>query len=165
MLPIRLQEVHSMWRVAHRNTFTISRLALLAFGPMASPAWAQGLGVRAGASVDPDQFYFGGHYESRPLVEQLHFRPNVELGVGDDITTVGLNFEFVYKIPIQDSPWSLYAGGGPAVNFYSFNDNNETEGGLNVLFGAETAQGLFFELKLGALDSPDLKVGVGYTWR
>ena len=152
-------------RVALRNTIPALVLALLAFGTLAPPASAQGLGVRAGASVDPDQFYFGGHYESRPLVEQLHFKPNVELGVGDDITTLGINFEFVYKIPIDGSPWNLYAGGGPAVNFYSFNDNNETEGGLNVLVGAETSQGVFFELKLGALDSPDVKVGVGYTWR
>jgi hypothetical protein len=153
-----------MWRVALRNTFSASLLALLV-AITVTPASAQGLGVRAGASVDPDQFYFGGHYESRPLVDQLHFKPNVELGVGDDITTLGINFEFVYKFPIDNSPWNLYAGGGPAVNFYSFNDNNETEGGLNVLFGAETAQGLFFEVKLGALDSPDVKVGVGYTWR
>jgi hypothetical protein len=140
-------------------------VVVLASVALATPASAQGLGVRAGASVDPDQFYFGGHYESRPLVQRLHFKPNLELGVGDDITTVGINFEFVYKIPINGSPWNLYAGGGPAVNFYSFNDNSETEGGLNVLFGAETSQGLFFELKLGALDSPDLKFGVGYTWR
>lgn len=151
--------------VALRNTCASLFVVVLASMALATPASAQGLGVRAGASVDPDQFYFGGHYESRPLVQRLHFKPNLELGVGDDITTVGINFEFVYKIPINGSPWNLYAGGGPAVNFYSFNDNSETEGGLNVLFGAETSQGLFFELKLGALDSPDLKFGVGYTWR
>jgi hypothetical protein len=151
--------------VALRNTCASLFVVVLASVALATPASAQGLGVRAGASVDPDQFYFGGHYESRPLVQRLHFKPNLELGVGDDITTVGINFEFVYKIPINGSPWNLYAGGGPAVNFYSFNDNSETEGGLNVLFGAETSQGLFFELKLGALDSPDLKFGVGYTWR
>ena len=150
---------------ALRNTCASLFVVVLASVVMAAPASAQGLGVRAGASVDPDQFYFGGHYESRPLVQRLHFKPNLELGVGDDITTVGINFEFVYKIPINGSPWNLYAGGGPAVNFYSFNDNSETEGGLNLLFGAETSQGLFFELKLGALDSPDLKFGVGYTWR
>jgi hypothetical protein len=154
-----------MLREALRHIFSALFLAVLASMAVPSLASAQGLGVRAGASVDPDQFYFGGHYESRPLVEQLHFKPNVELGVGDDITTLGINLEFVYKIPIDGSPWNLYAGGGPAVNFYSFNNNSDTEGGLNVLFGAETSQGLFFELKLGALDSPDLKFGVGYTWR
>jgi hypothetical protein len=153
-----------MWRVALRNTFSVILLTGLVLVAMPSSARAQGLGVRAGASVDPDQFYFGGHYESRSLVQQLHFKPNLEIGVGDDTTTVGVNFEFVYKIPI-DGPWNLYAGAGPAVNFYSFDDDNETEGGLNILFGAETVQGLFFELKVGAIDSPDLKFGVGYTWR
>lgn len=154
-----------MVRVALRNTVLSLCLAAMASAALPASAAAQGLGVRAGASVDPDQFYFGGHYESRPLVEQLHFKPNVELGIGDDITTLGLNLEFVYKIPIDGSPWRIYAGGGPAVNFYSFNNNSATEGGLNVLFGAETEQGLFFEIKLGALDSPDVKFGVGYTWR
>lgn len=125
---------------------------------------AQGVGVRAGASVDPDQFYFGGHYETAPLVEQLHFRPNVEVGFGDDITLVGFNLEFAYKIPL-DGPWSLYAGGGPALNIYSFNDDNETDGGLNLLFGAETTNGLMFEVKVGAINSPDVKFGVGFTWR
>jgi hypothetical protein len=154
-----------MQRIALHHTRLSIVLAALVLAALPSTATAQGAGVRAGASVDPDQFYFGGHYESRPLVEQLHFKPNVELGVGDDITTLALNLEFVYKIPIDGGPWSFYAGGGPAINFYSFDDDNATEGGLNVLFGAETAQGVFFELKLGALDSPDLKFGVGYTWR
>jgi hypothetical protein len=133
-------------------------------------AWAQGFGVRGGASVDPDQFYFGGHYETDALVDRLHFRPNLELGVGDDLVTTALNFEFVYKFPTR-SGWRLYAGGGPAINFYSFDDDEgrdddtETEGGLNFLFGAEARNGLFFELKVGAIDSPDLKFGVGYTFR
>jgi hypothetical protein len=154
-----------MSRSAHRRNTCLS-LVLAAFALVVVPssAAAQGPGVRAGASVDPDQFYVGGHYETRELVDRLHFKPNVELGFGDDITAVGLNFEFVYKVPVE-GPWSLYAGAGPALNIYSFDDDSFTEGGLNILFGAETTQGLFFELKLGALDSPDLKFGVGYTWR
>ena len=135
-----------------------------------APAGAQGFGVRGGASVDPDQFYFGGHYETDALVDRLHFRPNLELGLGDDLVTTALNFEFVYKFPTR-SGWRLYAGGGPAINFYSFDndgggdDDTETEGGLNFLFGAEARNGLFFELKVGAIDSPDLKFGVGWTFR
>ena len=148
----------------HRNTVLAFLLGGLALVVVPSPAAAQGPGVRAGASADPDQFYVGGHYESNALVERLHFKPNLEVGFGDDTTLAGLNFEFVYKVPI-DGPWSLYAGAGPAINIVSFDDDTETDGGLNVLFGAETSQGLFFELKLGAIDSPDLKFGVGFTWR
>ena len=154
-----------MSRFARQHRTAVSFvLALCALVALPATAAAQGPGVRAGASVDPDQFYVGGHYESRPLVERLHFRPNVEVGFGDDITAVGLNLEFVYKIPI-DGPWTLYAGGGPALNIYSINDDSFTDGGVNALFGVETTQGLFFEIKLGAIDSPDVKFGVGYTWR
>lgn len=141
----------------------LAALALVAL-PSAAAAQGPGVGVRAGASVDPDQFYVGGHYETGALVEQLHFRPNVEVGFGDDLTALGFNLEFVYKIPI-DGPWSLYAGGGPALNIYSFDGNSETDGGVNFLFGAETSNGLMFEVKVGAIDSPELKFGVGFTWR
>jgi hypothetical protein len=138
---------------------------LLAVLATTTQAWAQGPGVRGGISIDPDQFYFGGHYETPALVDRLHFRPNLEVGIGDDVVTTAINFEFVYKFPSR-SPWRLYAGGGPAVNFYSFdNDNSETEGGFNFLIGAEQRNGLFFELKVGVIDSPDLKFGVGYTFR
>ena len=37
--------------------------------------------------------------------------------------------------------------------------------GFNVLVGVEQSRGLFFEFKIGAIDSPDFKFGVGYTWR
>jgi hypothetical protein len=154
-----------MLRFGFSRTFVVSCVfAALALVVVPSPAAAQGPGVRAGASVDPDQFFLGGHYESNPLVDRVHFRPNAEIGFGDDVTTVALNFEFVYKAPVS-SVWSLYAGGGPALNIYSFDNDSDAEGGLNFLVGAETARGLFFEVKLGAINSPDVKFGVGYTWR
>jgi len=156
-----------MVRSAHRrNTILSFFVAAITLVVVPSPALAQGPGVRGGVSVDPDQFYLGGHYETGALVDRLHFKPNLEAGFGDDLTHLGFNFEFVYKFP-ANRDWSIYAGAGPAVNIYSFDeiDDSETEAGLNVLFGAETRRGLFFELKVGALDSPDLKFGVGWTFR
>lgn len=135
----------------------------------AAPAAAQDGGIRGGISVDPDQFYFGGHLETSPLVDRLYFRPNVEVGIGDDLTLIAANMEFVYKFSTRRA-WNLYAGGGPALNIYMFDngrgDNDaETEPGFNVMVGVEQARGLFFEFKIGAIDSPDFKFGVGYTWR
>jgi len=134
----------------------------------ATPALAQDGGIRGGISVDPDQFYFGGHLETSPLIDRLYFRPNVEVGFGDDMTLIGANMEFVYKFSTNRS-LNLYAGGGPALNIFMFegdgDNDSETEAGMNVLVGAETSRGLFFEFKIGFIDSPDFKFGVGYTWR
>jgi hypothetical protein len=130
----------------------------------ATTAAAQGAGVRAGVSVDPDQFYFGGHYETAPLVDRLRFRPNVEIGLGDDITLIGVNVEFAYYFPTK-TEWQFYAGGGPALNIVDFNDETDTDAGFNFLFGAQSRQGLFFEAKFGLESSPDFKFGVGFTWR
>jgi hypothetical protein len=122
-------------------------------------------GVRAGGSVDPDQFYFGGHIETDYLVQRLVFRPNVELGFGDDITLVALNLEFLWKFPSR-APWAFYAGGGPAINIYQFEGpGDEVEPGFNFIGGIESRRGLFFEFKIGADSSPDFKFGVGYTFR
>ena len=130
----------------------------------AQPVLAQGVGLRAGASADPDQFYFGGHVETAPLVEALRFRPNLEIGLGDDVTHIGANVEFVYPFRLSDSDWSFYPGAGPALNVYDFDRGSEVEGGLNILLGLEHDDGLFIEFKVGALDSPDVKLGVGYTF-
>ena len=136
----------------------------------AAPAEAQWTaGVRAGASADPDQFFFGAHMESRPIVDRLTFRPNAEIGVGDDVTTVALNVEFAYWLT-RDEPWSVYFGAGPAINIYSFDnhgpgdDDGDVGGGFNILVGAQHRRGLFTELKVGVIDSPNLKVTVGYVF-
>jgi len=138
-------------------------LGLVVFSPV--PATAQDGGIRGGISVDPDQFYFGGHLETSPLIDRLYFRPNVELGIGDDLTLLAANMEFVYKFTTR-RPWNIYAGGGPALNVFMRDDvDSETEAGLNILVGVEQARGLFFEFKIGAIDSPDFKFGVGWTFR
>jgi hypothetical protein len=133
-----------------------------------TPALAQDPGIRGGISIDPDQFYFGGHLETSPLIDRLYFRPNLEVGIGDDLTLIGANMEFVYKFT-RNRGLNLYAGAGPALNILMFegegDDDTETEAGFNILVGAETPKGLFFEFKIGAIDSPDFKFGVGYTWR
>jgi len=132
---------------------------------VASSANAQGLGVRIGVSGSPDQFYGGVHYESEPIIEHLQFRPNLEIGAGDNQTLVALNFEFVYKAPLRRQPWTLYLGAGPALDIYRFTNTTSTNGGFNILIGLAHTKGLFTELKVGAINSPSVKFGIGYTFR
>jgi hypothetical protein len=131
----------------------------------AAPAAAQDVGLRAGVSADPDQFYVGIHTELGPTAERLYFRPNLELGVGDEVTTTAVNFEFTYKLDIGRRDWRPYLGGGPALNLYRAHGDTDAEGGFNILIGIEHAGGLFAEFKAGFADSPDVKFGVGYIFR
>ena len=132
---------------------------------IATPAEAQvRTGVQGGMSVDPDQLFFGGHVETSPLIENLRFRPNIDIGLGDHVTSIAFNFDFTYAFATR-RPWSLYAGAGPAINWFDSDGGSNTDGGFNFLVGARHRDGMFFEIKIGAMDSPDLKFGVGYTFR
>ena len=131
---------------------------------LAVPAAAQTVGVRAGVSVDPEQFYFGGHAQTPPLVDRLHFRPNIEIGVGDDTTITALNVEFAYQFRSPEA-WNVYAGAGPALNIIDSGRDTDAEPGFNLLVGLAHEDGLFAEVKVGAFDSPRLKFGVGYAFR
>jgi hypothetical protein len=143
-------------------------LVLLAALAAAAPASAQ-IGLRGGVSGEPSQFFVGVHYETDPFADRLRFRPNAEAGFGDNLTLVALNFEFIWDFPIRRQPWAVYVGAGPAVNIYRWDRGNRsdsnTEPGLNFLFGLGHRDGFFGELKIGAIDSPEVKFAVGYTFK
>ena len=85
-----------------RTTFIAATILILAC--VGSSASQEQVGIRAGISGDPDQFIFGGHIETAPLLDRLVFRPNAEIGLGSDLVLLALNFEFAYKIPLEDNP-------------------------------------------------------------
>jgi hypothetical protein len=146
-------------------------MTVLIFLASGSAMAQTGFGLRAGATIDPDQFHFGVHYASSPLIDKLTFRPNLEAGFGSNFTTVAANLEFAYKIPIPKLTFSAYIGAGPALNIYRFSaprsgeSETFTRGGFNILVGLEHNSGLFGELKVGTIDSPDLKFTVGITFK
>ena len=148
------------------RTFVSITFLFLMMSPIATrPASAQTrAGVQGGLSVDPDQVFVGGHLWTSPLVDRLRFRPGVDVGFGDNVTLVALNFDFTYGFASR-TPWSLYVGAGPAVNFYKFDNNSDMRGGFNFIIGGQQRDGLFAEVKIGVMDSPNLKFGVGYTFK
>ena len=149
-----------------RASFWVGLVVLVLYSALTPPpVQAQARpGIQGGVSLDPDQVYFGGHIETSPLVDRLRFRPNLDIGLGDNLTLIAFNFEFTYTFP-SSRPWNLYAGGGPAMNWLDFDSGSETEAGFNILGGAKHRDGMFFEIKIGVADSPNLKFGVGYTFR
>jgi hypothetical protein len=146
------------------SVWTFTTLAVIGLS-LAAPVCAQTVGIRAGVSGNPDQFYAGIHTDLGPVADQLWFRPNLELGVGDNTTTTAINVEFAYKLDLPRSAWQPYVGGGPALNLYHRNAHTDAEGGFNILLGVEHQGGFFTELKVGLADSPNVKFGVGYVFR
>lgn len=157
-----------------RRRIAMRRFVMVAIGTVmtllaAQSASAQDVGVRAGVSGEPDQFYVGVHLLTPHVFDQVHFRPNVELGFGQDQRLLALNLDLVYRAPIRRSDWAVLAGGGPGANVFMRDRNGDTltntGGGLNVLLGLEHAKGFFTELKVGLIDSPSIKFGIGMTFK
>lgn len=153
-----------------KRVLWVSVLTVVWIAAARVPSGAQGLGLRAGLSVDPDQFYFGAHAESRPIVGELRFRPNVEAGFGDSLTVVAFNAEMVYPFELSNGT-RLYAGGGPALMILSRDrvnppggDDTSLEPGFNFLVGVRLPGRTFAELKLGVIDSPEVKIGFGFEF-
>jgi hypothetical protein len=135
---------------------------------MSGTAHAQGAGVRMGISADPEQVYFGAHANVAEVITKLWFRPNVEVGVGDNRTLVTLNGEFVYHFTIHAREWRPYIGAGPAVVITSRDvptgRDTDVGPGFNFLMGIEKQKGLLAEIKIGAIDSPGFKLGFGWNF-
>ncbi len=69
-----------------------------------------------------------------------------------------------FRILPRRSGWNVYAGGGPALNIYRARGNSDAEAGFNILLGVQHAGGFFAEIKGGAVDSPNFKLGFGYVF-
>ena len=140
---------------------------MMVLATISTPAYAQLKGgVHAGVSGGPTQFVFGGHVETKEIVDHLTFRPSVDFGVGNGGTIVGFNIEFAYWLPAKTDPWKFYLGAGPAANVVHTDAfGTDLFGGFNLLAGVLHESGLFVEMKGGIADSPDFKLLVGWQFK
>lgn len=130
-----------------------------------------GMGPRVGLTFNPDQFHFGGHIDFGDLAPNLMMMANLEIGVGDNFTTVAPSFEVDYRFHEDWGVWTPYLGGGIGPIFYSWDHNhNSSDLAAYMQFGigkgsAGNQSGHFFiEAKLGLGDAPDMKTTVGWTF-
>jgi opacity protein-like surface antigen len=135
----------------------------------------KGWGVRVGASADPDQVYGGVHFNLGEFAKDVRFRPTVEVGFGDDVTTLQALAE-VHYVFSKVQVWKPYVGGGIGLAYVNVDDDDngdgddsDTEFAFAGMGGVETkmksGNGFFIEGKIGIGDNdPDFKLGVGWSF-
>ena len=130
----------------------------------------QGWGPRVGISADPDQLFGGVHFDLGEIVEHLRLQPNVEIGFGDDVTSVTGSVAVHWLYEVDWPGWQPYSGGEVGLNYLDFDGRrgSDTEFALNAVGGVETRlksdNRLSFEIKLGIIEEPDVKLLVGWTF-
>ena len=151
-----------------------TRTMVAALGSMASlaiaqgPAHAVGVGPRLGLTADPDQLHMGLHMHLADMTPRVSFEPSADLGVGSDIEVLSFNFDIRYRFSIRNSSWSPYLGAGPALHWVNYDGDDSSEVGLGFFGGMQTrlrTSTFFTEMRLGLVDSPDLKFTVGWKFR
>lgn len=137
-------------------------------------AYVTGIGPRIGFSSNPDQVVFGGQLQTGDIAPHITFDPSLEFGIGDNVTTVQINFDLKYHFLLQDSDWKPYAGFGIGVAHYSvdlpppYRDASSTEAGGNALLGVtvptRSGSRFFTEARIDIGDLPDLKILAGWIF-
>jgi opacity protein-like surface antigen len=128
----------------------------------------RGWGIRVGLADSPDQFLIGGQVDLGYFHRHIRFRPDVELGFGDDITTLVFTAPVHYLFRI-DKSFLPYAGGGVAAGFFDpKNGGSDFEIGLKAIGGLEwnlsNDDDLFVELEIGFGDVHDAQIIVGWVF-
>ncbi len=149
----------------------LTAIALLLILLSALPAVATTpLGVRAGYT-DWDgtgQIHLGMDAKVGEIVPNVEFTPNVEFGWGDNATILTINGDVSYQFTeLVTVPWGMYGGGALSFHYKDIHNHSDTNLGLNALFGftkifTNGHRGMA-EIRLGIMDSPDLKLTFGYS--
>lgn len=135
---------------------------------------AVAIGPRVGVGITPDQLVLGGHLNFGGFHPDWTLSPIIELGFGDHVTVISLDFDAYYHVHLQDSDWKPYVGGGVSLNNFNFDveppfrHDSETEAGINVVLGTtiptSPSAPMFTEVRIGFGDIPDFHAMVGWNF-
>jgi hypothetical protein len=141
-------------------------LGLVALGSFAQNRGHSGLGfgLRGGIGLDPDQIVVGAQFSLGRALQIFRLVPSVDVGLGENATTIAFNADFLLRLIIENSSFGFYAGAGPTA---VYNDlriiDNRWEIGVNLVAGTQLPLSRRFatnvEARFGAVgDIPDFRV-------
>jgi hypothetical protein len=122
-----------------------------------------GFGLRAGASITPDQFVLGGQFSWGKKYSIFRLVPSVDVGFGSSRTTIAFNGDLLFNLKVEGSNFGFYGGGGPTILYLDADNTNSTwELGLSVVAGAhlpfKNVPPTNLEFRLGVGPIPDVKI-------
>lgn len=133
----------------------------------------RGFGVRAGVSVNPDQFHAGIHFQVGSGAS-LRFRPSLELGLGNGVRLGALGADVLYRL--GEGRWHPFVGAGPGLNLIDVTDGVGEARGLEAKLVANVVAGIawggrrkkleryLLEVRGGFGDAPDFKLSLGVSF-
>ena len=123
-----------------------------------------GFGVRGGFGLDPDQFVVGGQFTLGTKAFSIaRIVPSVDVGFGDNVTTIDFNADFLLRLIVEGTSFGLYGGGGPTLAYLDHKNANSTwKLGLSVTLGAQVPilkkNATNIEARFGIGDIPDFRL-------
>lgn len=145
-------------------------VAFMIVAPSAMAAYSddegKAVGFRVGYGADPDQFVLGLQADLGRAYGRLHFVPSVDLGLGDDMTTLCFNSDFKLFLPLPNSTLLFYGLLGPTLAHWMADDmDDDTEIGFSFGAGARLEFGKSgwynLEARFGSGDIPELRILAG----
>ena len=121
----------------------------------------RGWGVRAGLSANPDQVFGGVHFNLGYFAKDVRFRPTIEMGFGDHLTTLQALAE-VHYVFSKVQVWKPYVGGGLGLAYVNSNDDeDEFDGGTDTEISFAAIGGVETKLRSGNTFGFEGKIGLG----
>lgn len=135
------------------------------------PYGIHGIGPRVGVTSDPDQLRFGGQIDLGDIAPNLMLVPNLEIGVGDNVTTTAPTMDLDYRFRSDFEAWAPYVGAGVGPIFYSPRFGNDhtnlgvyVQGGIAKQMSSISPGRFFMEMRAGVANSPDVALTLGWTF-
>lgn len=153
------------------GTLIVVAVCFLAVQTEARSTGVRGVGPRIGFASEPDQFRFGGQLDLGDIAPHVMFVPNLEVGVGDNITTTAFTMDLDYRFRSEFGAWTPYLGAGAGPIFYSpkfGKDHSEIgfyfQGGLTRQISSMNPGRFFMEMRFGLTNSPGLAFMIGWIF-
>lgn len=116
-----------------------------------------GFGVRAGLGLKPDQFVVGGQFSLGKSLKIFRVVPSVDVGFGDNVTTIDLNADFLARLVVEGTSFGFYGGGGPTLAFF-----DRSGGGSDWEFGVSAVAGLQVPIIPTKATNIEARFGIGH---